>query len=236
MSSKVKIFVSYSHQDTDLLDSLLNFLEGLEKENVQFWTDRNIRIGEQWDAAIKASLQEAAIALVLVSQYFLDSDYCRNVEIERLLSQKKFLFPVILSPCEWRRYDWLSSRHSLPGGDKTIREHYTDPGQRERLLLKIREQLRERIELLGKEQVTPSRPSPATYSGSSKVEFCRRLGPDWFYLADLLEIPPYDQARFGRGDEVRGVWEWLENRARLGELPKALVAIGRLDLAELLKP
>jgi hypothetical protein len=72
------------------------------------------------------------------------------------------------------------------------------------------------------------------YSGSSKVEFCNRLGDDWKALADYLEIPSADQDRFERGDEGRSIWTWLENRERLQELPTALQHIQRTDLARVL--
>lgn len=248
----VKVFVSYSHQDAKSLDSLLGYFKGLEAENVEFWTDRNIRVGELWDEVIKANIQNAHIVLALISQGFLDSKYCQDVEIRQALAQKTHLFPIILSPCEWRRHDWLSSRQFLPGSDKTIEEHYRDPGRRKRLFLEIREQLRERVELVRQAlESTPTSPSQSTptatpisstpklpphspYSGKSKIAFCARLGNDWPKLADYLEIPPSDQARFERGDEGRGIWVWLENRGRLQELPAALESIGRPELAELL--
>ncbi len=87
MADPVQVFVSYSHQDDAYLagDSLLGFLKGLEKDGVSFWTDREIRPGESWDEVIKSRLQGADIALALVSQGFLDSEYCRNVEIEAFL-------------------------------------------------------------------------------------------------------------------------------------------------------
>jgi hypothetical protein len=146
----MNIFVSYSHQDAGYLrnDSLLGFLRGLEKEGIAFWTDEQIRQGEHWDTVIKDHLQNAGIALVLVSQAFLDSDYCRNVEIEHFLAQKTHLIPIILSPCEWRRHRWLSERQFLPSGNETIEEHYTDSGPRKALFLKIREVLRERADLI----------------------------------------------------------------------------------------
>ena len=123
MTDAVKVFVSYSHQDAEYLkyDSLLGFLKGLEKDGVEFWDDRRIRPGELWDEVIKTNLEEARIALVLVSQFFLDSAYCQNVEIEHCLARKTHLFPIILSPCDWQRHDWLSRRQFLPGGDQNHR-------------------------------------------------------------------------------------------------------------------
>jgi conflict system STAND superfamily ATPase/bDLD-like protein/TIR domain-containing protein len=215
MPDAVKVFVSYSHQDNEYLagDSLLGFLKGLEKDGISFWTDREIRPGESWDQVIRDKLQGADIALVLVSQGFLDSDYCQNVEIKGFLSRKTHLFPVILSPCDWRRHAWLANRQSLPGGDRTIEEHYQDSGKRKRLFLEIREFLRERADAIRatrpvSPEPEPSSPGPlpraaAAYSGRTKLAVCERLGADWKKLADRLDIPPADQARFERGDEGR---------------------------------
>lgn len=248
MTDTVKIFVSYSHKDAEYLgdNSLFGFLKGLEKDNVEFWDDRRIRPGELWDAVIKANLQDAHIALVLVSQAFLDSDYCQNVEIEHCLARKTHLFPIILSACEWRRHDWLSSRQFLPGGDQTVEEHYTEPGRRKRLFLDIREQLRERVELVRRREPPPPPPLPdppvfpvplpkPPFSGKAKIAVCDHLGDSWRKLADYFEITPADRARFDRGDEARGIWEWLENRRRLGELPQGLIEAGRKEMVELLK-
>ncbi|MGH8579599.1 MAG: TIR domain-containing protein [Gammaproteobacteria bacterium] len=70
MPETVKVFVSYSHQDSAYLegDSLLGFLKGIEKDKIAFWTDCSIRPGDPWDNVIKANIQSADIALVLVSQ------------------------------------------------------------------------------------------------------------------------------------------------------------------------
>jgi hypothetical protein len=83
MPDAIIVFVSYSHQDATYLerDSLLGFLKGLERDHIELWTDRTIRPGELWDEVIKTTIQNADIALVLVSQGFLDSEYCQNVEI-----------------------------------------------------------------------------------------------------------------------------------------------------------
>jgi hypothetical protein len=173
----------------------------------------------------------------------LDSPYCQNVEIKGFLAGKSYLFPVILSACEWKRHEWLSSRQFLPGGDQTIEEHYTEDGKLKRLFLEIRSQLRERVELL--RQAPPPPPSVAStppvtaqpivsIPGRIKVEFCRRLGGDWSALADQCDIPNYEQRRFERGEEGRAILSWLENRQCLATLPQALVDIGRSDLAQLL--
>ncbi len=248
MPETVTVFVSYSHNDAAYLgdDSLLGYLKGLAQENVALWTDRSIRVGDSWDEVIKANIQEADIALVLVSQSFLDSQYCQNVEIKGFLAHKSHLFPIILSACEWQRHEWLRSRQFLPGGDETIEEHYTDPGRRKRLWLEIRQQLRERVELIRRSPTTPPAGTAVpvsatmhrtdfTYSGKTKITLLHRLGASWRDLATYVEIPAHDQDRLERGDEGHGIWVWLENRQRLHELPPALAGIGRHDLVDLLR-
>jgi nucleoside phosphorylase len=73
------------------------------------------------------------------------------------------------------------------------------------------------------------------YPGATKREVVNRLHYDWQDLADLFGVPPFERARFGRGDEPRALWEWLEVRERLPELADALDQIGRADLADLLR-
>ena len=83
--------------------------------------------------------------------------------------------------------------------------------------------------------VSPNTLPKSPFSGKAKIAVCDHLGDDWRKLADSFEIPPADRARFEHGDQARGLWEWVENRRRLGELPQGLITIDRQDLVELLK-
>lgn len=253
----IKIFVSYSHQDSKYLEknSLLGYLQGMEKDQVEFWTDRQIMPGELWDQVIKRNLQEADIALVLVSQHFLNSKYCQDIEIERFLANKTHLFPVILSPCGWHRYQWLAERQFLPGGDKTIEEHYRGSGNRNRLFLEIQEALYQRIELIRHSSAAPAdapvnTPSDVPevaadqtvtenrkviVSGPNRIKLARKLGEDWPELANYLEIPADRQRRFERGRECYDILNYLEERSALGRLPEALKGIERDGLLEFLQ-
>jgi class 3 adenylate cyclase/tetratricopeptide (TPR) repeat protein len=148
----VKVFVSYSHKDPQYLadESLLGFLKGLgPEENVEFWTDERIAGGSDWNDEIRKRLDSSDIAVVLVSQAFLDSPYCQEVEMESFLGSCRqrgmVIFPIILSPCEWERHAWLATRQFIPSGNETIEEHYADPGKQKRLFLRIRKELREMI-------------------------------------------------------------------------------------------
>jgi nucleoside phosphorylase len=71
--------------------------------------------------------------------------------------------------------------------------------------------------------------------GRIKLQVVLQLQFDWLDVADLLGVPPFARARFPHGEGPRGLWEWLESRGRLGELPGALDEVGRSDLAELMR-
>ena len=79
------------------------------------------------------------------------------------------------------------------------------------------------------------RTSAGDIPGAVKLDIIRRLHFNWQDLADVVGVPPYETRRFDRGDEPRRLWEWLESRGRLSDLPAALDEIGRSDLAAVLR-
>ena len=70
---KPKIFVSYSHRDPKALQELERFLKPLGREGlIVNWTDNQIKPGEDWHAKIDEALDTATVAVLLVSQDFLN--------------------------------------------------------------------------------------------------------------------------------------------------------------------
>ncbi|HEV7920934.1 MAG TPA: AAA family ATPase [Thermoanaerobaculia bacterium] len=176
----IRIFICYSHRDTEYLspDSLLGFLRSLQtEEDVEIWSDQRIETGTLWDDAIRSRLQDSDIALILVSQSFLDSAYCTNIEMKTFLGRRRddgmILFPILLSPCEWERRDWLAATQCLPGGDETIEEHYAEPAKRKRLFLRIRQELRAAIGRVRNKPAPAAAPATAERLPGSIAE--RRL-------------------------------------------------------------
>lgn len=149
LPKKTRVFVSYSHQDRKYLEDglLLDYLKGLEQEGFDFWSDERIITSEIWDEEIKKQMSSADIALVLVSQSFLNSKYCREVEITTFIEERKKrglrIFPIILSACDWKKQDWLRTTQFQPSGGKTIEGDYRDRGKRSELFFKVLQDLRE---------------------------------------------------------------------------------------------
>ncbi len=147
-SRPVRVFVSYSHQDARYLapDSLLGYLAGLQREGFVFWHDERIAVSASWDDVIRAEVKKADIALCLVSQAFLNSEYCQSVEVTAFLERAKAdglkIVPIILSPCDWRSHGWLANTQFLPKGGHTVETDFTGKGDRDRLFLQVLECLR----------------------------------------------------------------------------------------------
>ena len=149
---EVRVFVAYSHADSKYLSrddrySLLSFLEGLSADGFDFFHDRDILTGDVWDERIRTEIDRSDIALMLVSQAFLNSAYCTNVEARSFVeaSQERGLviYPLILSPCDWKRKGWLSRLQKQPPDDDTIETHYQSDGRRKQLYLTIMTELRQ---------------------------------------------------------------------------------------------
>jgi hypothetical protein len=102
------VFFSYSHKDEELRDELEIHLSALKRQGViETWHDRRIIAGEPFDHSISQHLEEADIILLLISPYFVASDYCYDIEMKRALERHQEgtarVIPVILHPCDWQR-------------------------------------------------------------------------------------------------------------------------------------
>ena len=100
-----KVFVSYSHRDRDAkaLQQLQRFLTPLERDGVvSVWADTELKGGDDWKQEIFQALAEATVAVLLISQDFLASDFITREEIPRILQREAEgrlkVLPVFLSP------------------------------------------------------------------------------------------------------------------------------------------
>jgi tetratricopeptide (TPR) repeat protein len=102
----VKVFISYSHKDEALRDSLATHLSNLQWQGIiSSWYDRQLGAGMEWDEKIKTELESADIILLLISPDFIASKYCRDVEIPMALqrheARQAYVVPIILRPFDW---------------------------------------------------------------------------------------------------------------------------------------
>ena len=85
-----KIFICYSHQDRKWIDRIQKMLHPLRgHNNVEIWDDSKIAPGTNWLAQIQRAIEESSVAILLVSDSFLASDFISQVELPRLLRKRQ---------------------------------------------------------------------------------------------------------------------------------------------------
>ncbi len=117
--ARTKVFISYSRKDTEWKDRLVKQLAALERRKLlEVWVDSQVKGGEDWYKLIHEAMLEARVAVLLVSEHFLDSEFIQEVEIPRLMechaSDGMKIYPVIVWPCLWKFDDWLASKQVRP--------------------------------------------------------------------------------------------------------------------------
>jgi serine/threonine protein kinase len=75
------IFISYAHEDIDIVSKLSALLDHFPNVDVTVWSDGLIRFGANWDREIQAHLEQADLAMLLVSGAFGGSNYINCSEI-----------------------------------------------------------------------------------------------------------------------------------------------------------
>src|SRR5512135_1723984 len=96
MATPPKIFVSYSHKDKVWLDRLQEQFAPLARGALLVaWDDTKIAPGTKWREEIARAIDEADIAVLLVSPGFLASDFIAQHELKPLLGNKRVFWVAV---------------------------------------------------------------------------------------------------------------------------------------------
>lgn len=85
--SRDQIFISYSHSDdSKYLDKLRTHLKPMERNHkISIWDDRSIKPGKEWKNEIQEAIDNAKVAILMVSANFIASDFIANSELPPIL-------------------------------------------------------------------------------------------------------------------------------------------------------
>ena len=117
-----RIFVSYSHKDTEWKDRLCQTLSPFLRDGeLQLSVnDEDIQPGDRWHERIQGALKSAGVAVVLVSASFLESEYAMNYELPEIISAaadgKIRLFWVYVSHAA----SDVTGARAIPGGSRCV--------------------------------------------------------------------------------------------------------------------
>ncbi len=105
---KRSVFISYSHVDRPYMERLLVHLKPLEKEGlIDLWVDTRLKAGDLWKKQIENALENANVAILLVSADYLASDFIINNELPPLLLKAEQrgtrIIPLVIKPCRFAR-------------------------------------------------------------------------------------------------------------------------------------
>jgi len=115
-AERTKVFISYSHQDKDVLGEIKRHFKPL-KASIDQWDDERIDAGQKWKEEIRKAIKTTKVAILLISTDFLGSEFIASEELPPLLQAAEkegaVILPVILKPCLFDQFEDLNQFHAL---------------------------------------------------------------------------------------------------------------------------
>ncbi len=129
--------MAYTAEDTDLVEDIKRFLTPLLRQNPSIMLyDIEIVPGMETESEKEKHLLAADIILLMVSSYFLASDYSYSKQVLRAVERhdrhEAWVIPIILRPCLWEAAKF-GKLEPLPKNRKPVTDSYWRPKDKGRL-------------------------------------------------------------------------------------------------------
>ncbi len=157
----VEIFYSYAPEDEPLQQELANALGLLRRqERIREWSSRDMLGGDERQQMVLAHLEAAHVILLLISDNFINSDQCYNIELPRALERQEAgtrVIPILLRPVVGWEGTRFATLQPIPRNGKAV----TSWPNRDEAFAEVAGEISAAIE-----QVAPAASSPA--AGTSR--------------------------------------------------------------------
>jgi hypothetical protein len=116
--TKHSVFISYSHKDRNTVKALT---DAFNRYGISYWSDQEIRVGDNWMKEIENALNQASLFIIMVSPDFVASNWAMY-EIGHAIARSKEtgtkIIPLIVRegkmPALLARFQWLDARSMKP--------------------------------------------------------------------------------------------------------------------------
>ena len=111
----LEVFVSYAHAYGDHCEVFVNDLNSATANKpfeLRIWTDKEIEVGKSWYERIIEEIEKCDVAILLVSDRFMASEFIKHEEVARLFKRKAsgntLVLPIYFWPCQFSDWPELS--------------------------------------------------------------------------------------------------------------------------------
>jgi len=116
--TKHSVLISYSHKDANTVKALM---DAFNRYGISYWSDQEIRAGDNWMKEIETALEQASLFIIVVSPDFLASDWAMyeiGHAIARFKETGSNIVPLVVRavklPVLLQRFQSLDARSMSP--------------------------------------------------------------------------------------------------------------------------
>jgi len=123
--ARTVVWISFADEDESWAKWVRSHLESVGQGlylDVRDHKDLLFRDGEE-NAALATAISVAAVALPLISRFYLTSRRVKGVDLPTMLGGRNrglLVIPVLASPCAWRTVEWLHALQMFPRGGRSL--------------------------------------------------------------------------------------------------------------------
>ncbi|WP_297899671.1 TIR domain-containing protein [Methanobrevibacter sp.] len=133
--NKLKIFISYTHEDDKKYEIVKNFSEVMSplinNGEIELWNDNKIVDGKEISMGIDKNIENTDIFCLFITSKFINSKCCQKEKKDALnlkKSRNAIVIPIITSSCGWKEDEELTDLKAIPKDGNPISK-YSDENE-----------------------------------------------------------------------------------------------------------